>query len=152
MSHANEWCRQCNNSPCWAGTHNLGCTETSHKLEGNVGHERMCGWKPSSDELVAGMQLQVTVMERSSQFWALEDSMVLYTVQMRKLAQKGDVKGENPREHNCQTWTELRSGSRTTGWVSLQALLALLPRLWEGTLISCGPCHNFGSTGLAVVR
>lgn len=46
------------------------------------------GMKLSSDKLVAGMQLQVTVMESSSQFWAPGDPMVFYTVQMRKSAWK----------------------------------------------------------------
>lgn len=157
MSHANGWCRQCNNSLCWAGTYSLGCAETSHKLEGNVGRER-AAWLETFQRRAGGWSATPGNCDGKI-IWVLSTGRSCSDLHSadEKMSIEGDVKGENPREHNCQTWTEL--------WVLSQKWLLHLRLTFSAGFVgapspgwgkepwpSVAHVNNFRSTGLAVVR
>lgn len=96
-------------TPCCRNLTKVQCKgqKTSHKLEGNVGRERAVwletfqrragGWSATPGNC-DGKIIRVLSTGRSCSDLHSADE---------KMSIEGDVKGENPREHNCQTWTEL---------------------------------------------
>lgn len=158
MSHVNEWCRQCNNSPCWVRTCSLCCTETSYKLEGNVEHQRTA-WHETFQWQAGGWDSAPGNCDgKIIPFLSTGRSHAVLHHTDEKVSLEGDVKRWKPQG------AQLTNLDRTLSFESKEAparqadfLYRLCwrsqPRLCEGTLISCGPHHNnFGSTGLAVVR
>lgn len=148
MSHANGWCRQCNNSLCWAGTYSLGCAETSHKLEGNVGRERAAwletfqwragGWSATPGNC-DGKIIRVLSTGRSCSDLHSADE---------KMSIEGDVKGEKPQRAQLPNLDRTLSFESEVAPAPQADFLCRLcwssqSRLGKGTLTFCGPCQQF---------